>query len=39
MAVIKAVSSRAGITQALDYVMKEEKTEGVCRSRQKMKCS
>jgi hypothetical protein len=27
MAVIKAVSSRAGITQALDYVMKEEKTE------------
>ena len=27
MAVIKAVSSKAGITQALDYVMKEEKTE------------
>lgn len=28
MAVIKAVSSKAGIGQALDYVTKEEKTEG-----------
>ena len=27
MAVIKAVSSKAGIGQALDYVTKEEKTE------------
>ena len=27
MAVIKAVSSKAGIGQAIDYVMKEEKTE------------
>ena len=27
MAVIKAVSSKAGITQALDYVMKEDKTD------------
>lgn len=28
MAIIKAVSSKAGIGQALDYVTKEEKTEG-----------
>ena len=27
MAVIKAVSSKAGIGQAIDYVTKEEKTE------------
>lgn len=27
MAIIKAVSSKAGVGQALDYVMKEEKTE------------
>ena len=27
MAVIKAVSSHAGIKRALDYVMKDEKTE------------
>ena len=27
MAVIKAISSKAGIGQALDYVTKEEKTE------------
>ena len=33
MAVIKAVSSKAGIGQALDYVTKEEKTEDkvVCK--------
>ena len=29
MAVIKAVSSKAGIGQAIDYVTKEEKTEAV----------
>ena len=32
MAVIKAVSSKAGIGQALDYVTKEEKTEACQRS-------
>lgn len=33
MAVIKAVSSKAGIGQALDYVTKEEKTEDKRRYR------
>ena len=35
MAVIKAVSSKAGIGHAIDYVTKKEKTEGHCSEYEK----